>query len=843
VIARISVVTIFFLLAISGAFASVVHIPADYTTIQEGIDAALQGDTVMVSDGIFTGDGNRDIDPGGKVLLITSENGPDLCVIDCFDVSGKPHRGFYFHSGENRLTHLNGFTVINGDTENGGGLYLEESSPYISNCNVMNNSSDSNGGGLYLSNSSSTLDNCCISGNSAVSGGGIYCVNSQILINECNISGNLALEQGAGLTLQGTPATIMESAFTDNYAGTPESKGSGGGVYVDYTSINVTNCLFKGNKAFAGGAIALNRTGYDGRKQSICSCIFEDNQSVYGGAIKIDRLAYPEISGSSDSFNIFTGNRAYAGADLFVADNYNIVNARYNKFAGYHLSEFCVYPQDQFDLTGSISDIDPILQDVYVSELGDNSNDGLTPDTAFRTVYHALSHIYATDSTPLTIYILPGIYSPSNTGEIFPLPLLNNVSITGDDPEIVILDAERTDCVFAAYHDHLDLAGLTITGGINSGIRCFSSDLRVSNCIISQNVSEMGEASGGGVFARASKLNINKCVINDNAASKYGGGLYYAEEPRYSATATFLTISESDIRGNRADIKGGSLCCGDSTGSIEYGLKVNLINCLISDNISSGCCVYFYTRNFNLINCDLVNNNSSGSSAAGITIDHNDRYSDIAITNCILWGNGIEEISVNSSVNYLKVSHSCIQNGYPGENNIQTNPCFTDSIDYHLRSDSPCIDAGTDFEAPVFDNDGAFRPMGGRTDIGAFEYDGWPSVSRTYINIPDVDFGPGDLFSCKIDVWNAQAVPLNKYPLFVILDVQGTFFFAPGFNSFDYYMPDLPPGRTRVNVIPGFTWPSDAGSMNDLVWYAILTDPDITEIFGYVDTFKFSFHE
>ena len=65
----------------SPATADVLHVPGEYLTIQAAIDAAVNGDEVIVADGIYTGEGNRDIDFGGKLITVRSENGHELRIM------------------------------------------------------------------------------------------------------------------------------------------------------------------------------------------------------------------------------------------------------------------------------------------------------------------------------------------------------------------------------------------------------------------------------------------------------------------------------------------------------------------------------------------------------------------------------------------------------------------------------------------------------------------------------------------------------------------------------------------------------------------------------------------
>jgi len=117
-------------------------------TIQAGIDAANPTDTVIVADGTYTGDGNRDIEFDGKAVTLRSENGADNCIIDCQGSSSSYHRGFYIHEGEGLGSVIDGFTVTNGFADYGGGIEISGSGPTISNCILTGNTAVYHGGAI-----------------------------------------------------------------------------------------------------------------------------------------------------------------------------------------------------------------------------------------------------------------------------------------------------------------------------------------------------------------------------------------------------------------------------------------------------------------------------------------------------------------------------------------------------------------------------------------------------------------------------------------------------------------------------------------------------------------------
>lgn len=118
-------------------------VPSQYATIQAAIDAADEGDVVIVADGVYTGTGNRDIDFLGKTLTVRSANGPLNCIIDCQGTHQAPHRGFRFHHAESCACVVDGFTIQHGFAPDEGGyirysggaiLCRDNANPTIRNC-------------------------------------------------------------------------------------------------------------------------------------------------------------------------------------------------------------------------------------------------------------------------------------------------------------------------------------------------------------------------------------------------------------------------------------------------------------------------------------------------------------------------------------------------------------------------------------------------------------------------------------------------------------------------------------------------------------------------------------
>ena len=307
---RFSALISFMLFFGSSLFSATIHVPADQPTIQAGIDVAVPGDTVLVADGTYTGNGNRDIDFGGKGIVLKSENGPDVTFIDCQGTEVEPHRGFNFHSGEDSSAVVDGFTIQGGygpfdfgtnANSVGGGIKCDSSSsPNIIN-NIISGNSAFFGGGIYcLSNSNPTIRNNYINGNSANDeneiGGGILCVNSDPTISNNTVSGNRSRRGGGIACLENSNPTISNNTISGNSTGL---FGTGGGIYCRKNSNpTISNNIVNNNSAFVGGGIVC----FENSNPTISNNTISGNSAIGGGGIFCE-FSSPTISNNTISRN------------------------------------------------------------------------------------------------------------------------------------------------------------------------------------------------------------------------------------------------------------------------------------------------------------------------------------------------------------------------------------------------------------------------------------------------------------------------------------------------------------------------------------------------------------
>ncbi|NNF41984.1 MAG: hypothetical protein HKN62_02865 [Phycisphaerales bacterium] len=330
-------------LAAGPAFSATILVPQDFTTIQEAVDAATNGDRIIVGNGVYTGVGNRDIDFLGKQVVVESLNGPGSCIIDCEGLG----RAFIFQTGETVDSIVRGIGMRNGMAASGGAVLMMSASPTIVGCVFEDNTAlgttefvDGKGGAIACFGASSPLiDRCGFFGNRAIA-------------SDDNPIGGLLTGIGGAIALGGgTDALITTSTFVGNQAMSPAIVGSGFGgaisteLFASPLSLTVLGSKFKNNSAsIAGGAVFL----FGSNQVTIEDTAFASNSGQSSGAIAfqtgmdltvrrslfLENTAREEITfgvpdvqeqigggaigGGTDSVllledSIFLGNRALAG--------------------------------------------------------------------------------------------------------------------------------------------------------------------------------------------------------------------------------------------------------------------------------------------------------------------------------------------------------------------------------------------------------------------------------------------------------------------------------------------------------------------------------------------------
>lgn len=297
--------------------AATLYVPSKYPTIQSAIDAAIIGDTVIVAPGTYV----ENINFNGKDIVLTSTDPdhPEDTIID----GGSLDSVVTFSGTESSSCELKGFTIQNGSSYDGGGIYggndLNSTHATISNCIIIGNIAvyESGGGGLYAFGGSIT--NCTITGNSAGSGGGMFNLSySSPTVTNCTFTDNSA-GKGGGMRNASSNPTVINCTFSNNTANDFSGfYGYGGGICNSSSDPTIINCTFSNNSSVSGGGIWNSKSS-----PTITNCKFNGNvaeSSFYcggsgrclGGGICNERDSNPVVTDCT-----FNNNYAGAGGGIY----------------------------------------------------------------------------------------------------------------------------------------------------------------------------------------------------------------------------------------------------------------------------------------------------------------------------------------------------------------------------------------------------------------------------------------------------------------------------------------------------------------------------------------------
>jgi predicted outer membrane repeat protein len=492
------------------------RVPATYPTIQAAINAAVKGDTVLVSPGFYSGPGNVALNPGGKAITIKSASGPGSCVID----GGNSNQIFVIQSGETTSTVIYEFTLQRGSGYAGGAVAISNSSPTLSNIVFVDNSAIY-GGGCYASvgaTNTPVFSNCTFLENKAGDGGeeswggGLMVVGGAGSIKDCSFISNVAIipggwiSEGGALALQSDKTKVTNCAFDANVA------WDGGGVIVDSNSLaSFDYCTFDDNSGFGNGG-GCDVT--DGANPTFVNCVFTDNYGAFAGGLAL-----------------FSGLGARIDACVFDHNTTDYVGGGLGNWGGILNISNCTFTANNASGSGG---------GMWTNSPAKNTLTACTFDS--NTAVFLGGGLYAQGATPTVI------------SSVFVNNTVSDSTSTGGGAYCSNSSTFKA-CLFdgnsATYG-----GGLAI-GGYNSG----------STSIVVNSIFENNTAShlAGGVHVEGGTAYITQCTFSGNQATSQAG-----QGDGICCQAYFtLTVSDTILWDSQRGTPGSDLNT-DASGAVTF---------------------------------------------------------------------------------------------------------------------------------------------------------------------------------------------------------------------------------------------------------------------------------
>jgi parallel beta-helix repeat protein len=471
-------------------------------------------------------------------------------------------------------------------------------------------------------------------------------------------------EHESNLIYQGESGAINES-LSDMWGEWIDLTNSGG------TDTEAVEWLLGEDSSFGAIRCMKNPTLF-GDPDRYSSVFYYKSDQDYGGVHTNsgvgNKLCYLLTDG--DSFNGYTiqGEGIAFTAELFYECQVSLLTQSSNYEDLYY-----ALIQAAINLNVTVAQLMNIQEACCAVEIN-MGDEGFTPrvhninqNTWYMTISEAVQD--AGDGEEIVVY--PGTYHESILFPVKPITLRSTDPTNWDVVASTIIVRNGLSLLAAInYPNNSDNSNIVVKGftltGDGYGIASVGRP-PISNCIIENNAND-------GIYGITGSPQISNCIIRANGRH----GIYVYDD------------SEFSVR-----------------------------DCLIYSNGSSGIDHYMYVDEENpqqflfpvIINNTIVSNAVNGINQTPMTSS--------IVANCILWGNGIEDI-------YGQATYSCIGDGDPGTGNISTNPCFIDAANgnYHLASNSPCISSGTNSAviSGEVDIDGQTRILHGTVDMGADEF-------------------------------------------------------------------------------------------------------------------------
>ncbi len=554
-----------------------------------------------------------------------------------------------------------------------------------------------------------------------------------------------------------------------------------------------------------GGAILV----HDNSQLELNNSIIQNSTSSHSGGIGVYENSYISLSGNIIRNNIAKGwgggLGVHEGTVYFDSINLNSIYNNYSAVQDIYL-QFSISTDIILDTLSIIIDepdgyfisfvsnetppphvsvLNPYIiqidSDLYVSPLGNDNNDGLTPETALQTIAYANRIVQPNSLNPNTIHLLPGTYNVYNN-QFFPISMQSHTKLLGagnTNEDVVIGDVYDSNCIYIKTAEHIEIGRFKSSFvesdappslGINwcnnlyihdiifsdnynekCGLSLLFCDNSIIENIIAKDIVNYEESVNCIMLYECDNLVINNFLVNDIYTVNDENTSLLVMLDRSDVTATNIVISNTTVDRVGTIFQYSNPSYSETVGNIE------LNNLLVYNNSSS------FTSWMPMV---LLSSYHNECFVNNMTIAHNTgpiamtRFGgDYTIRNSIIYNpDGAYEMGVwvpaegdtNPLWSNIDIDYSLVRNGISGVpgadnpnnnvlwgvNNIDANPMFRGDVEgdipvgdtrwVQLTENSPCVNAGTPdtlgMNLPALDITGNPRVWGNIIDMGAHEY-------------------------------------------------------------------------------------------------------------------------